>query len=300
MLSADEKKELLNKLNEKKEVIIGLRSKLNELGSQKEHWYRQRGAIYKEIHDKALQLNDSKNKRDELTSTAKTTKEQRDTLNKKITEKIAELKQVEAEKEEVMKEHNIKGSPAVSPAIIKKEIERLEFYLETSVMSFEREKELMKKINELKKRYKETSKVSAVWKKMRMMADEIGQMKKEADLFYRKLRVEAGQSHEKHETLIETSKMIMDLRKKKYEAEMNFVEFKKQFKGVNAILKEEFKQLNEISEKLGTDKDEARKIKKANVKRTLEEKKKAVDEKLKTGKKLTTEDILAFQSDILK
>ncbi|MBS3122313.1 hypothetical protein J4434_05525 [Candidatus Woesearchaeota archaeon] len=292
MLSIEEKNVLLKKLNEKKEIVRQLRSKLNEIHEQKEQWFKEKDKISDEIKKNIGQVKDSKTKRDTLSTTVKKNKETRDEINNQIKQKIDELKALEKEKTDIVAKYHIQEDPMQ----IKKMVERLEFTLETNVMSFDKEKKLMDQIKALKKKYKEADKVSTVWKKIHSLSKEIEKLKQESNLFHRQVQVQATQSQEKHETLIESSKIIKDLKKTELEAYDKFMVLKTQFTEVNAKLKEELKELNSIYEKLDMNKEELRGMKKERQKKTLDEKRKEVGEKLKLGKKLTTEDILAFQS----
>ncbi|MFH1439408.1 MAG: hypothetical protein ABIG89_02505 [Candidatus Woesearchaeota archaeon] len=292
MLSQDEKKVLLSKVKEKKELIKELRSKLNDVNQQKEDAFEKKNKTSQDIKAAIAQLKDAKGKRDGLTDTVKKNKGNRNDLNKKIKEKVDELKKLELEKDAIVKKHNIKGDPIS----IKKQIDQLEYKLETSVMSFDKEKVLMKEINELRKRYKDVEKVSSVWKKIHPLSKEVDELRKEANTFHRKIQVQANQSQERHEILIESSKIIKDLKKKEKDAMDKFILYKKQFNEINDQLKDELREMNILYGKLDMNREEVKEIRKEKQNKTLEEKRKEVNEKLKSGKKLTTEDLLAFQS----
>ena len=184
MLSQEEKQELLNKLKEKKAVIQDLRSRLKELNEQKEKFFEEKDKVSKEIRSNISHLKGAKDVRDKLTGTVQTSKKSRDELNQDIKKKIDELKVLEAQKEEIVKKHNIQGNPVY----IKKMIEELEFKYETSVMSFENEKKVMAQIKALKKQYEESSKVSSVWKQINQLSREIEGLKKEANQFHKQMQ----------------------------------------------------------------------------------------------------------------
>lgn len=292
MLSIEEKNVLFKLLNDKKEIVRQLRSKLNEIHEQKEQWFKEKDKISDDIKKNIGQVKDSKTKRDTLSTTVKKNKETRDEINNQIKQKIDELKALEKEKSDIIAKHHIHEDPMQ----IKKMVERLEFTLETNVMSFDKEKKLMEQIKALKKKYKEADKVSTVWKKVHSLSKEIETLKQESNLFHRQVQVQATQSQEKHETLIESSNLIKDLKKTEKDAYDKFILLKKEFTEVNAKLKDELKELNSIYEKLDMNKEELKGMKKERQRKTLDEKRKEVGEKLKLGKKLTTEDLLAFQS----
>lgn len=291
MLEPEEKKELLIKLKEKKDLVRDLRSKLNEINIEKEKCFHEKDKISSEIRNQISMLKDAKENRDKLTGVVKKSKESRDELNNAIKAKIEELKKYEQERDAIVKKHNIRGDPAM----IKKEIERLEFQYETSVMSFDKEKEFMSKIKELKKRYEQVGKVSTVWKKIHDVSMEIEKLKQEANQFHKQIQTNAGQSQEKHEVLIESSKVIKDQKKSEKDLQTKFLEQKAKFNELNITLKKELEELNQIYTKLDMNRDEAREVRKESQRKTLAEKRKEAEDKMKRGEKLTTEDILAFQ-----
>ncbi|MBT4823992.1 hypothetical protein HN695_05310 [Candidatus Woesearchaeota archaeon] len=292
MLTPEEKKSLLDELNKKKELIKELRSKLNEINEQKEQWFQQRNNASQEIKKLIGQLKEAKTTRDGFTTTVKGSKVSRDDLNKKIKVKVDELKKYEKEKSDIVKKHDIKGDPSY----LKKQIEQLEYKHETSVMSFENEKKIMKEIRDLRSNYKKLSAVSTVWKKIHALTKDVDVLKKEANLFHRKMQSQAKQSQEKHESMIESSKLVKDLKKKENEAHIKSLEFKKQFTELNDKLKVDLDDLNKLYGKLDMNREAVKKVKKEKQQKTLKQKQNDVDHKLKTGGKLTTEDLLAFQS----
>jgi uncharacterized coiled-coil DUF342 family protein len=293
MLNPEEKDKLLAKLKDRKAVVQELRSKLNDINEKKEKAFVEKDVFSKQIRSSISELKGAKDSRDKLTGNVKSAKGSRDDLNKKIKSKIDELKKLEKEKEDTMKKHNIQGNPVH----IKKQIEKLEYQHETSVMSFDKEKKMMSEIKILRKQYDEATKVGTVWKGINALSKEIEALKKEANQFHKQIQSQANESQEKHETLIESSKSIKDLKKNEKEKMDTFLKLKTEFNESNVKLKEELKELNELYGKLDMNREEAKEVRKEKQKATLTERKKQAEYKLKHGGKLTTEDILAMQGD---
>ena len=94
---------------------------------------------------------------------------------------------------------------------------------------------------------------------------------------------------------IDLSKKINEFKSKQEEAFTKFLEFKKEFSLINNTLKEKLLESNIIQgnlEKQKLDMQERRKLREEQI---LEEKAKQVEEKLKQGKKLTTQDLIIMQ-----
>ena len=157
----------------------------------------------------------------------------------------------------------------------------------------------MKMIKELKKKSSEADVVKGVSDEIRKLSREIDDKKKVAQRTHKDLQDKAKESQIMHETLIEASKEIDGVKKEEEEAFKKFIEFKQDFNDTNTKLKtclRELKEMNEISLKVGLAKEKTKKKKEAKTKAALKEKQKEVEEKLKKGAKLTTEDLIAMQS----
>ena len=79
------------------------------------------------------------------------------------------------EKNSLMKKHNLK----IDPSIIKGDMDRLEVKLETEVISFEKEQNIVKKIKELKKSFNQAEILNSVLDKINNLRKEINKLKKE-------------------------------------------------------------------------------------------------------------------------
>ena len=95
----------------------------------------------------------------------------------------------------------------------------------------------------------------------------------------------------KYKNFIKDS-IIFVQKKRLYE---DYLDKKKAFVAANKKLKEKLVELNEVNQKLESHRKEVGVLKKEKVEQTIKEKKKEVETKLKTGKKLTTDDLLILQ-----
>ena len=105
----------------------------------------------------------------------------------------------------------------------------------------------------------------------------------------------AKNSQKIHLQIIESSKQIDELKKKKKSAYKRFFEFKKRFSNLNGILRDNLMKMNIFSKKNRSEKRELKERRELNKERVIDLKRKEVQDKLKKGKKLTTEDILLMQ-----
>jgi len=134
--------ELVEQLNNFRIEVSKLKNSLNELDREKESWFRKKEEFSAKIRESIQKINGSKSKRDALTSEVKGLKPKRDSINKEVSAKLKEFDKLKKEKAGLAKSIGIKESPSR----IKSQMEKLEFRIETDTPSFEKEKELMKKI----------------------------------------------------------------------------------------------------------------------------------------------------------
>ncbi|MFA5142466.1 MAG: hypothetical protein WC471_05870 [Candidatus Woesearchaeota archaeon] len=290
-MEQSEKSKLFDALNEKKGKIRELHNQLNAANSEKEKWFTEKTRLNQKISALIKDLKQDKTSRDSFTSEVKNKKEERNSVNSLITQKIEEVKKLNQEKSEIVKKYDIKGDPAE----LKSQMDRLDHKIETEVMSFAKETEIMKMIKELRARYEEAKKVSGVWEKINALSKEIDELKKKSDTVHKDIQSKAKESQGKHESLINASEEVKKISVEENAAFEKFVEAKKKFVALNDELHKEMNELESLQKQVGemTEKDNTHKANSTRSK--LKELESVVLDKIKTGKKLTTEDILVMQ-----
>ena len=283
--------ELVEQLNKCKVEVSSLRSKLNELDREKESWFKKKGEFSAKIRESIQKIKDSKVKRDSLTNEVKALKPKRDILNKELAQKSSEFEKLKKDRISASKSLGIRESPSS----IKQQIEKLEFRIETDTASFEKEKELMKKIKGLKKIYNEAAGILEISRKAGEASEAIKKMRKEANDTHRLIQEKAKQSQTLHEEIIRLSGEIDRMKVQEEEAFRKFSEFKKQFTGANNGLKEKLEEMNGIGSQLDKIHSDKRERRRQQEESFLKSKEDAVNEKIKKRQKLTTEDLLVFQ-----
>lgn len=166
-----------------------------------------------------------KRERDSITRKVKELKQKRDSLNRNLSEGIKSIKSMKEATRKIIEKYKIKN-----PYGIKKEIEALEFKIETEALSPKKEEELMKVIKTRKKVYNELTKGDSGFAKIAETGKGLDTTRDEAENYHRQLQELAKQGQEKHEKMIVLAKEIDPLKKKLSEtskehdiAKMNFV-----------------------------------------------------------------------------
>mgnify|MGYP001612172130 CR=1 FL=1 len=286
-----EKKELLSKLNNLKNEINQLRNRLNSISKDKELWFNKKESLKHEIQNIINEFKTKKQEKDDLNLEIKKSQDERDNYNKKVKELIEKIKILNQKKLEFIKKHKVK----INIDVIKQKIEELEFRIETEALKLNRENRLMKQIKDLKKIYNENYELKVILDEINSLDKDIKDNRKKADELHNKLS-ELSKSRG-YDYLREYSKKIDDLKKVQQEAFNNFIKLKNEFLQVNNELKSKLneaalikKEIDEINRK-----DKMEKQLKAETE--FKEKEKLVEEKLKTSKKLTKDDLIFLQNE---
>jgi len=287
------KKELFAELDKLKSDVNSLRNDLNKADNDKELWYSKKGAISKDIIKRIDSIKQNREKRDALTKKVRELKEKRAKLNDDLRKRIFELGELKKQFADLMKKSKI-----TDPARIKTSIDDIESKLETEVMPFEKEKELSKKLKILKKSLAEASGLIGMLDAIKKLNSGISDAKKESNYVHKEIHALAEESQALHESVISESRNVDELKTKEEEAFSKFVEFKKVFSEKNRFLKEKLESMGKIRteiNKFQLEEDEKRKLQEAML---IKSKEHEIEEKIKSGRKLTTEDFLLFQESI--
>ena len=285
MLEKQQREEYIKKIKDLRIEISILKNKLNELNKEKEKWFSKKENLKDEIKELVKQIKNIKNISDTTTKGINDYRKERDNYNDKVRQLVKEIKKLNEEKKEIFSKLNVKD-----PVKIKKDIDRLEESIEIEAFSFDKEKEIMKKIKSLKKIYQESSQATELLDKIDEISEDIEETRKKAHDIHEKFIDSLKGNKETFNSFMELSKKISNLKREQEEAFENFINFKKEFSTINNIIKEKILELNVIQNKL----DDDRKEEKVKI---YERQKSIVEEKLRSKKKLTTEDLIVFQEE---
>ena len=292
MLPEKEKKELFSKLSAIRRRVTDLRQELNQINELKEAAFREKDKHGMAIVELIRKVKKLKEERNALTAKVKEAKAKRDQISTAITSEIGTIKNL-----------NKQAKPAerkLSPGALKHAIDALEMKIETEAMGFEKEKKVMKQINALKKQYEEAKNLSKAWEETDKKKQGIGALREERREVHQSVQIDAQESQARHEEMITLSKQVDELKVKEEAAFKTFIEHKKKFNEVNEKLKEALMELQPLNELIQKHQLESADLRRERKERTLRDLEREVDEKIKRGEKLTTEDLLAFQQSFGK
>lgn len=284
-------KENVNRLKELKLQIGNLKKELNKLNRLKESWFNKKSNFNKDISERISGVKGSKEERNEITNKVQEFKKERDKLNKELNEKRNAYNKSKEAYDLKISKLKLEGNPQE----YQKKISQMEYALQTNVMGFDKEQKLNKEIKLMKKQLDGFSAVKGEWEKIKTLLNEIKELRKNSNKVHKQIQTYASDSQDKHEVVIDKSKEIDDIKEKEEDAFKKFKEFKDKFTERNDELKRLVKEAEDLKKLLEESNVKIEEDKKEEQAKVIKEKAKEVTEKMKTGKKLTTEDLLIFQ-----
>ncbi|MBR9677294.1 hypothetical protein GOV04_04075 [Candidatus Woesearchaeota archaeon] len=287
-----DKKKLRQDLQEAQRKVQALRKDLNKLGRVKEETFKKKEEQSNKIKELFDSIKRLKKERNKLTDTVKVLKEKRQKFNEQIKNNVVLLKKASADRQIFFEKFRFR----VTPEKLKKEIDAIELKIETNVMSFDAEQKLMKAIKEKKKQYNEVKSKSESFTDYKKLSRDVKNLKRDADSLHKDIQQKAELSQKKHEEAIGRSKEVEKLKLLEKTFYEYFLKQKKAFVKINDKLKEELSITSGVGEKLNQLHAKEAHKKEIAVKKIEREAEKSVDEKLRKGGKITTDDLLAFQA----
>ena len=276
--------------NDLKKEISGLKNQLNLLNEEKEKWYREQHRLKETLQEEIKKIKVIKDTADKSGLEFKDFRKARDSENQNVKNLITKIKELREKRVLLLNKYNIK-----EPEKVHSQIEQLERKIETEALSPNQEKKVMKQINSLKKMFGKDSELENVIQDIKKISTKLDDAKNKADELHKKLQDTKKESG--YHGFKETSRHITNLKEKQQESYRKFLDTKKKFLETDETIRGKLKLLN-------TEK------KSENVKRVGEKKKvetmniakihqlaQKVEEKIKKGQKITTEDLLAFQAE---
>jgi len=286
-MTEEKKKTLFKELDEKKKELNSLGRTLSDLKRDKEEWFQKKKEYSEQIRAHIASLKESKEKRDILTKQVKQSKETRNVLTRSIKKGVEEAKSIRIEPKKMGK---------VSEVISQNTIDKIEEKLEIEVMSPEKEKELNKKLRDIKKKFLQLQEIQKSRKAVSSLNEDLKEKRYSREKSHREVQDFAMEAQIHHEVLLSKSRQIDDLKKKEKEAYSKSKALKEQFSVQNIKVKEILEELNKIRSQLNEFKLAEEEQQKISQDKMLKQKEEEMEKKIKEGKKITTEDFLLLQN----
>ena len=290
----DEKKQdknLNSTLSQDARAARELQSKIASLGTERAAQIAELKEIGVKLRTLSPKVNELKAARDKETLLTKEFKLKRQAATDALKPFVEQLKTVAALKEDAVKKTS-KERFRRSPSQLAAEIASIELKIETEVIPFEKEKELMKTIKEKKKQLDAIKSVSEASKAHRELFSKVAELRGQSHTFHREVESHAAQSQKMHEEMVALIPKLRELRERGKELAGLLDKTKGEYASAHSSLKGTLHEITEVRRKMSVEvqvqAQERRKQLAAQAESEL-------SAKLKSGKKLTTRDLMMLQ-----
>ncbi len=283
----EDKKEIYQEFQRKKREVNILRSQLNKTSEKKKEIFDKKREFFDKLNSLVGQIRSLRKERDEMTAEVRKLKEEKTKLQEELEGKESRKEEMQKKRKDILQKFSLRHGPEE----LKSRIEYLENKIETEALPFEKEKELMKKINELKKKHAQASKLTKEITGYKELVGEIGELRTKVQEIFLHVQAKASQGQQRHEKMIALIKEL-DAMKTQGQFTPEIEAANKEMEEVRKKLGGELVELQEISKEVVVQEE----IGKQAKTRKIEELTQQVEEKLRTKKKLTNEDLLMYQA----
>ncbi|MCG2868301.1 MAG: hypothetical protein L7G90_02875 [Candidatus Nanopusillus sp.] len=271
--------------------IILAKKELIKLGEEKENLYSRKKALYKERKELLEKLKELRSKKEEYSKILDNLMEERQKTLEKLEELKKKLDEIKQARKDIFKNKDI----AKDINKYKKELETLEYVLQTEVLSYSQEKKIWNRIKYLRKLLGKYEEISSV-------LQEIDKLKEEYNAYRSKLSI-IGQNIRKN---IDERKVVKEQIKQIKE---RLTQIMDEYNKIKEQIKQIKDRIRELEDKLYEDLQKyiSQKLQKQTIEISDEEKNKIIEEyskiqqKIMNGSELSMDEILVMQKyELLK
>lgn len=273
---------MTRKIRKLSQELKSLREKRDAFNKETEQWAEKRDTINKQIKDLRLEATNIRERRDTANEKVKDLKIQRDQKVALIREVIEETKQLKKKIRLLAKKKPIQAANA-----IRKEKEQIEWKIQTTSLTLQEEKPLVKKANQLEVQLNIYEKINDARKELTESQNKIKIMDEEARSSHTQLSELAQLSQELHSKMIKTIKKAKTLQTEADNYHQIFLQNKQKSHKIHIEYTEVQKEVKTLKKELAETEEKEKMLQQEETRKRLKAK---VLKKLKQGKKLTLEE----------
>ena len=287
-----DKRELISKLEQVKRDIAEYRNRLDNIKKVKEILYQKRNSLRDNVRNQIKDIKDLKSRKDKDNIGLQEGRNEKELLNKGIRELIIKIKEINEKRKKFRENKNLPRNPNT----LKSTLERLESRIETEAVSYEEEKKLMKKINQLKKEYNSLKGFFELNDEYNKISAEIDSKKARLEKIRHKFKDDLIKGSN-YDDFMNKSKNILETKKEISDVNEEYMKLKADYLKTSLFLKEKLMQLSTIINDLDFVDKKILEDTESKKKYMINKKALIVEEKIKNGQKLSTEDLITFQAN---
>jgi len=279
----------IGKLNQE---LASLKEERDKLYSEAKKWVEKRNSIHKKIKKLRTEATGLKEKRDILNEKVQELKSLREQAKTKRKEKHAQILEL-SEKTRRLAERK----PSKSMRYIQREIETIEWKIQTTSLPVKEEEIMISKVRKLETQLSVHKRIEKSKDKLMMLRTEEKALEVEAKTCHEKLSELVEKSQKFHEEMLENLNKAGSLKVEADSAHQKYVEIKKQAQNLHQKCVELSDKTKTFEIQLQEAEDKKQAKRQRELRKELEER---ALEKLKRGEKLTWEEfkILAEKGKI--
>ena len=273
---------LKQKIVELNKELAPLKEERDKLNSEAQKWAEKRNSIHEQ------------NKR--LRTEAAGLKEKRDTINEKVRElkslrEEAKMKRKEKHVQILKLKEKVRGlmerEPSQSMHNIQREIENLEWKIQTTSFTVKEEELLIDQVRRLEAQLLVHKQIRKSKEKLMELQTEEKALETETKTYHEKLSELAEQSQKFHEEMLRTVNRARSLKVEADSAHQKYIEIKQQARNLHQKCDELLNQIKTFKQELLKEEEKEQAKRQRELLKELEER---ALEKMKRGEKLTWEE----------
>jgi len=274
-----------------KEIFL-TRRRLNEINSIKEELYKRKQLLRDEIIQTREELKKLREERENYTKKIDSLMDERAKTLEQLNKIREELKVLREKKRYILKSKKLD----VDINKLRKELETLEYVLQTEILSYTQERKIWNRIKYLRKLLGKYEELAVVMQDLEQKQVEYGAYKSKLAIIRENIRKNIELRKQVKERIKELRELLTKLREEYDQVKDEIIKYKQEFKDLNDKMKELLEKYVTMVKK----KEEALEVSEKDIQEVLERYQK-VQEKIMNGETIGTEDILVMQKyEILK
>ena len=258
----------------------------DDLNEKTRQWADKRDALNSQVRHLIDDANLHRENRDKLNAEVRAVKAKRDEWNRKFNElsdKVQELRREKMPKD---------GVPIRR---IRAELRALEKKHMTSVMSPEKERDLVEQMSHLSEKLRSMEQELEKFTEIKTAEKEVRDAKEQAETFHRQVAECAEKAQSEHDSMLKLYEEADKVRKEADEAQEKFIESKLAADEEHREHIEHIRQVHDFDKLIAGIRDKSRKAKREKDETVAKKEAEEIFERFKSGDKLSTEDIMVLQ-----
>ena len=277
----EDAKAIEEKIKELDRELVPLKEQRSKLESEAKLWMERRDHIRRQIEQLRAEIVSLKTHRDEINRKVKDLKVIRDQL---ISDRKEKLNRVIEFKQKVA---SVKQVPAKAILAVEKEIENLDWRIQTNSLTMPEEKLVVEQIAELEKRLASYEQTQAMWSEIKTLQQQLRNLRTEEKEFHSQIALLAEQGRQVHQMLIEEGVNIPKLKTEANENHQKYIENRKLVQKLDEQCELLFAQTRLLRSKSKSEEQKKKVRREMELIQELEEK---ALRKMKRGEKLTWDE----------